>query len=510
MGTSQLWLQRVLESHVGTQFDQHRFFFALLLRDTGSGPIVDNPDDATLADLFVHPTNREAITPGYERRVLHGLVPMIDAGSNQARLHCISPVLFDDLMPGETYVGVVIFEGGTPDDGLYTSDSQRLKVAMQPINPPVSNVAELTVRFGPGPYYEGSILAIDAVEANEVITPAPNLLVNGGHLIAQTGTAWTSASTFPNDDATYLTDQWILLSDGNDVVDVSRVTTVLPEGVGRSMLFDVETADLKFGMLQIIEHTRVRPLQGRHVSLQVRLTRGGGGTSLGQFKLALLSWSGSANEPTRDPIDTWNDSGVTPTLVADWSVVAEAEIGGTLLDVPGTWNIIKLEGVEVPEDATNLGFFVWCDDKIATVGDFLYLAGARLNLGQSADAWVERGIAEEVPECQYYYQKTFSADTTPAQNAGVAGALSCVGGATAGKLIFEWKFPVPLRSAAPVLTTYNPSAANAEARNATDDTDTAVTNLYSDGSAVAWVATADDATDAGDLMHLHATADARF
>ena len=64
-------------------------------------------------------------------------------------------------------------------------------------------------------------------------TKAPtgkNALVNGGFRVVQRGTSFTSTSTPANDDDTYLLDRWLLLSDGDDIVDVSQETTVVPSG----------------------------------------------------------------------------------------------------------------------------------------------------------------------------------------------------------------------------------------------------------------------------------------
>lgn len=51
-----------------------------------------------------------------------------------------------------------------------------------------------------------------------------NHLINGAMMVAQRGTSFTSTTTPANNDDTYLLDRWILLSDGNDIVDVTQAT----------------------------------------------------------------------------------------------------------------------------------------------------------------------------------------------------------------------------------------------------------------------------------------------
>src|SRR3990167_5539313 len=79
-----------------------------------------------------------------------------------------------------------------------------------------------------------------------------NALINGAMMVAQRGASFTSATTPANSDDTYLLDRWILLSDGNDIVDVDQSTDAPTNGLN-SIGLVVETIDKKFGILQIIE-----------------------------------------------------------------------------------------------------------------------------------------------------------------------------------------------------------------------------------------------------------------
>src|SRR3990167_304736 len=74
-----------------------------------------------------------------------------------------------------------------------------------------------------------------------------NALINGDFRVAQRGTSFTGATTPANSDDTYLLDRWILLSDSNDIVDVTQSTDAPTNGLN-SIALDVETVDKKFGI----------------------------------------------------------------------------------------------------------------------------------------------------------------------------------------------------------------------------------------------------------------------
>ena len=82
-----------------------------------------------------------------------------------------------------------------------------------------------------------------------------NYLLNPDFSVTQRGTSFTSTTSPANSDDTFLLDRWILLSDGNDIVDVTQQTssTHLPANCISGISLDVETANKKFGILQVLE-----------------------------------------------------------------------------------------------------------------------------------------------------------------------------------------------------------------------------------------------------------------
>ena len=77
-----------------------------------------------------------------------------------------------------------------------------------------------------------------------------NALINGQFAVAQRGTSFVSGA---NNDTDYTLDRWKLFSDGNDIVDVTQETSTVPKNRQTALALEVETANKKIGIAQIIE-----------------------------------------------------------------------------------------------------------------------------------------------------------------------------------------------------------------------------------------------------------------
>jgi hypothetical protein len=150
------------------------------------------------------------------------------------------------------------------------------------------------------------------------------MLINGDFIVAQRGTAFTAATTPANSDDTYLLDRWVLLSDGNDIVDVDQETSTIPEGSRSAMKFTIATADKKWGILQVIEnkscvHLLQTSVPYSRVSLSFKARRGTGHTTPTKIRAGVLAWSDAADTVTSDIVDAWGAEGTNPTAVANWT-----------------------------------------------------------------------------------------------------------------------------------------------------------------------------------------------
>lgn len=222
-----------------------------------------------------------------------------------------------------------------------------------------------------------------------------NRLINGDMRVAQRGTSFVAGA---NNDDTYNLDRWTLLSDGNDIVDITQAN-VAPSGGLFSMGLDVETANKKFGILQIIEQRNIVGMFNQPVTLSfsARTT----GTSIGNLKAVILSWTGTADTVTSDVVSAWGADGVTPTWAASWT----AENTPQNLAPSNTWTRYSITATLDTASTNNVAVFIWCDDMTTTVGDFLYVTDVQLEVGSLATPYERKPMNAVLDECSRYYQR---------------------------------------------------------------------------------------------------------
>ena len=108
----------------------------------------------------------------------------------------------------------------------------------------------------------------------------------------------------------------------------------------------------------------------------------------------------------------------------------------------------------------------------ATNGASCRISNVNVEPGMIAHEFVPLPPSALLQAAQRRYKKTFPIGTAPAQNAGLAGALCTpAASATAGTLSIQWPLAM---SKSPTITTYNPSAANANWRDVTGASDAVV------------------------------------
>lgn len=335
-----------------------------------------------------------------------------------------------------------------------------------------------------------------------------NILVNGDFSIdlrRGDNSAYTSATTPANSDDTYLLDQWILLSDGNDIVDVNgepSSSSDIPSGGRFAIKLDVETANKKFGIFQPIEVSNCKQIDSQVVSLSFKV-KAGGGSTISNIRAGIVHFtSGTPNTITSDIVSAWEAAGTDPTLIANWSYAnTPANVALTT-----SYQTVKIENITMGT-VLNAGVFIWVDDTDAQVGEFVFLADVQLEVGSIATTFDRRAIMTEVALCERYFTKTMNPSVPPADNSDTAGALTDKG-RDGGHFAFTWDLRT-LMFTNPTIVTFNPSSGTSgEARNTTDSSDEAVTTNLAGSNRVGFDNTAADSSHAGDDMILHATAEA--
>ena len=225
-----------------------------------------------------------------------------------------------------------------------------------------------------------------------------NVLLNGDGRVAQRGTTFTAATVPLNSDDTYLLDRWILLSDGNDIVDVSQETTVVPTGAWSAFKFDIETANKKFGWFQPIERRNCAHLIGATATWSFEARKGASNATAGTLRAALVSWQGTEDAVTSDLISAWNAAGANPTLAANWTY----ETTPADLVLTDSFQKFSATGAVDTASSKNVGWLFWLDDADATVGDLIYTGNHQVENGPIATVFEQRKYADEIASCQYY------------------------------------------------------------------------------------------------------------
>jgi hypothetical protein len=236
-----------------------------------------------------------------------------------------------------------------------------------------------------------------------------NRIINGDFDVAQRGTSFTSTSSANNDD-TYNLDRWFVLSDGNDIVDITQTTTV-PTGAQNSIGLDVETINKKFGIAQIIEASNCYDAIGGNVTLSFQ-AKVSSITKLDNVKCAIVAWSGTADAVTSDIISAWEVEGTNPTLIAN----ATYENTPANLSVTTSFASYSVTANVDTASTKNIVVFIWSDVTDTTLGDFLHITNVQLEKGSTATSFDYRPYGTELQLCQRYFQSwggTTSSDYAP-------------------------------------------------------------------------------------------------
>jgi hypothetical protein len=270
--------------------------------------------------------------------------------------------------------------------------------------------------------------------------------VNGSFGIAQRGTSFTSTSSLNNDD-TYNLDRWFVLSDGNDVVDITQETSTVPTNELTAIALDVETINKKFGIAQIIEQVNCIGAIGNTVTLSFQ-AKVSATTKLDNVKCAIVAWSGTADTVTSDIISAWGAEGTNPTLIAN----ATYENTPVNLNLTTSYATYSVSAAVDTASTKNIIVFIWSDVTDTTLGDFLYITNVQLEVGSTATPFERRMFGQELLLCQRYYEKSYDYSVVPgtaSNNSSSAVMYSANSTASQGL-----KFQV-VKRATPTLTGYS-------------------------------------------------------
>jgi len=353
---------------------------------------------------------------------------------------------------------------------------------------------------------KGQVLATQGASANPVwLDKTPglyyNAIINPQFQVNQRALAvYTSATDPANSDDTYLLDQWVLLSDGNDIVDVSQETAIVPSGAATALKLEVETANKKFGKIFFLENKDALKFAGKAVSLQFK-ARTTTGKAIRNIRAAVLSWSSTADTLTSDVVDAWGAEGNNPTLVANWTA---ENVAANLALIADTWTTYKIENIAIDTASmANLAVFIWCDDADAAVDDLLYLGDVQLNEGPVCLPFMPMKFNEELLRCCEYYQKSHNYNITPTTS-DYHGAMYTQAYNTYDVYTNHVTFGIQMRSN-PVVHLYSPTtgAADKVADTTTGDITPSTTVGYTVPGQTGFTWSAGGNSAAGHFIFMH-------
>ena len=268
----------------------------------------------------------------------------------------------------------------------------------------------------------------DAVPAFAVLPPAGvprNYLINGDFQVAQRATSFVASA---NNDDVYTLDRWNLLSDTNDVVDVTQSSTA-PTNQLYSIGLDVETVNKKFGIAQIIENKNCVGLIGNNVTFSFK-AKVSATTKLDNVKAGIIAWSSTADSVTSDVVSAWAVEGTNPTLASNLTF----ENTPANLSVTTSWATYSVSANIDTSSTTNVIVFIWSDVTDTTAGDFLYITDCQLEQGSNATPYERRNYGEEEARCLRYY------------NAPVGGGIrACGTSSSTSNFTFSYAVGVRMR-----------------------------------------------------------------
>ena len=227
-----------------------------------------------------------------------------------------------------------------------------------------------------------------------------NVLINGSMRVDQrkpiSPYIYTAATVPANSDDTFLLDRWILLSDGNDVVDVSQVVRTA-NGAYAECKLEVQTANKQFGILQILEARDSGRLLGQTASLSFKARMAAADDNTHSVKAVVLAWDGTADVVTSDVVAVW---GATPTYVANWT--AENTPASQTLTI--TEQTFRIEGIAIDTaSAKNVAVFIFCDQINGVVNDAIIITDVQLEVGSVCTPFEFRPFGNEMSLCKRFY-----------------------------------------------------------------------------------------------------------
>lgn len=273
---------------------------------------------------------------------------------------------------GGTYTGLVSFTGGATFDGTAAQD----------------------------------LATLDSLNIASVQNA--NLWDNSDMAIWQRNTASVADGAYGFDRVVNLCD-----TGSTTLSQLSQPTDGIPYAM---RITQPDVAAKRFGFLQIVEAKSCLAYRGKNLAFALRVRCSASTT----IRCALVAWTGTADAPTRDVVNSWASTNYTAGnfFVANTSTIA---VVATAVSA-ATWTDMLVSstspgGVVAPSTMNNLYMVVWTD---TTQAQNVTLDASVLRCGQGtvAPLWTPPNAATELQKCLRYYYR-FAAAAAAALGTGV-------------------------------------------------------------------------------------------
>lgn len=327
-----------------------------------------------------------------------------------------------------------------------------------------------------------------------------NYLINGVFRFAQRQALTTLTTIADNKKGP---DRWRITRENADIqyqaVDAQFESSVTSLYYGR---FKKITNAGKFHIVQSIDGVSSLNLRNKTIIFQIKMKA----SAAKNIRMGVIQVQngGALNTIPATLVTAFGADGTDPTLGANLALISAAETKA----VTTSWATYSVK-VTVPTDSFNILPAVWTDADFAA-NDILDLAEADVFVGDIERVFLARQATEELLLCLRFCCKTFPIDSGPAQSFGQEGAFAWEGNrAGAVNHQRQWRFPVEM-FAEPTITTYNPSAANAQPRDVSGGLDFSAiaTATPTNANNYTFNCTGNAGTVASNVVNVHILADA--
>ena len=235
---------------------------------------------------------------------------------------------------------------------------------------------------------------------NTTSTGTRNYILNSSFDVAQRGQTINATTPISgaNNSESYCLDQWIIVSDGNDIIDVAQSTTA-PTGSTHSISLSIETANKKAGVLQWLEASQCQNLIGKTVTLSFQAKSSD--AAVDDFRAVVLSWDGTADQPDKTIISSFGSEGSNPT----YNTNVTAENTSANLNLSTSFQKFSITCDIDTSGAKNVGVYIFSNTTTGlSTGENIFISQVQLEVGSTATEYVHEDYSMTWLKCARYFR----------------------------------------------------------------------------------------------------------